>query len=139
MIDDDFESVFRKMMEQFRDAFGSLPEGSGTYRTFSGSFTNEPLDQNVEQRNDDPQVEKIDLGDSVLFLIQGYFDSEPEVKVEGEKITVTLGQGNPNIAIKPGFPVDLEKSNASYRNGVIEINAVKAESHQESDGYLKIE
>ncbi|MGY5864786.1 MAG: hypothetical protein RTV41_09290 [Candidatus Thorarchaeota archaeon] len=139
MIDDDFESVFRKMMEQFREAFGSLPEGSGTFRSWSGSFVNEPFEQNIEQHEDEQQVEKIDLGDSVLFLIQGHFDSEPEVKVEGDQITVKLGIGIPFIGLEPGFPVDLEKSNASYRNGVIEINVVKAESHQESDGYLKIE
>ena len=139
MIDDDFESVFRRMMEQFREAFGSLPESSGTFRTWSGSFVNEPLDQNVEQSNDEPHVEKIDLGDSILFIIQGYFESEPEVNVEGEKITVKLGIGIPHVGLEPGFPIDLEKSNASYRNGVIEINVVKADSHQESDGYLKIE
>jgi hypothetical protein len=36
-----------------------------------------------------------------------------------------------------GFPVDLEKSRVSYRNGVMEITAIKAES--ESEGYLMIE
>jgi HSP20 family molecular chaperone IbpA len=50
-----------------------------------------------------------------------------------------FGVGMPNITLEPGFPIDLEKSNASYRNGVIEITAVKAENHHESDGYLKVE
>ena len=81
MIDDDFESVFRKMIEQVREAFESMPEGSGSYRSWSGSFVNEPLEKNIERKNE-PFVEKIDLGDSVLFIIEGQFDTanEPEVK-----------------------------------------------------------
>ncbi len=123
------------------EAFGVFPEGNGTIRLYTGSFVNEPLETEIEPKSDESFVEEIDLGDSVLFLIQGHIDNtvEPIVKVDVQKITVTLGLDKPNITLEPGFPVDLEKSNASYRNGVVEIHAVKAEKHHESDGYLKIE
>jgi hypothetical protein len=141
MIDDDFESVFRKVLERFSEAFESLPEGSGVIRSWSGSFVNEPLEQNIEQHSDEPQIEKIDLGDSVLFLIQGHFDStyEPEVKVEGEKITVKSGPEMQDIHLNLEFMVDREKSTVSYRNGVIEITVVKTESLDATEGYLRIE
>ena len=140
MIDDDFESVVRRMLEQFMETFGTFPEGDVTIRSWTGSFSSEPHEPEIEPKNDEPIVEKIDLGDSVIFLIQGHFDTsaEPVVKVDGENITVKFGLGTQDINIQPGFPIDLEKSNISYRNGVLEIVAIRAENHDESDGYLKI-
>ncbi len=141
MIEDDFESVLRKMLEQFMEAFDTFSEGNGTIKSWTGSFVNEPLESTIEPMNNEPNVEKIDLGDSILFLIQGHFDSavEPRVKVEGQNIIVTFGSETKDIQVESGFPIDLEKSNVSYRNGVIEITAVKAENYNESEGYLKIE
>ncbi len=140
MIDDDFESVVRRMLEQFMETFDAFPEGNVTIRSWTGSFGNEPLEPEIEPKSDEPIVEKIDLGDSVIFLIQGHFDPsvEPKVKVDGENITVKLGHETQDINLEPGFPIDLEKSNISYRNGVLEIVAIRAENHDESDGYLKI-
>ncbi|MFW9768507.1 MAG: hypothetical protein ACFFEM_06770 [Candidatus Thorarchaeota archaeon] len=141
MIDDDFESVFRKMMEQFREAFGQLPEGNGTFRSWSGSFVNDPLEQNIEQHNDEAHVEEIDLGNSVMFLVQGQFSSDfvPKVKVNGEEIIVKIGSNKQDIHLHPGFNVDQEMSTVSYRNGVIEITAVRSEEQETSEGYLRIE
>ena len=142
MIDDDFETVFRKMMEQFMEAFGGMPEGSMTFRSWNGSIVNEPLDEKVEPTSDEPLVEKIDLGDSVLILIEGQNNFEkPSVKVAGSTIVVQSGSESTEINIEVGFPIDLEKSNVSHRNGVIEISAVKNDSEDtgENDGFLKIE
>ena len=58
--------------------------------------------------------------------------------MDGESITVKLGHEMHDINLEIGFPIDLEKSNISYRNGVLEIVAFRAENHDESDGYLKI-
>ncbi|MFW9793290.1 MAG: hypothetical protein ACFFEE_03220 [Candidatus Thorarchaeota archaeon] len=140
MIDDDFESVFRRMIEQIMEAFGTFPEGS-SIRPFLGSFVNEPLESQIELENDEPVIEKIDLGDSVLFLIQGHFDVEnkPRIKVDGQKIIVTIGPEFQEIYLELGFFVDLEKSKVTYRNGVIEITVIKNESEKKSDGYMKIE
>ena len=142
MIDDDFETVFRKMVEQFMEAFGATPGGSMTFRSWNGSMFNEPLDEQVESNSSEPTVEKIDLGDSVLVLIEGPIDSDnPSVKVSGSTIVVQLGPDKKDISIDVGFQIDLEKSNVSHRNGVIEISAVKTQSEDTSgnDGFLKIE
>lgn len=142
MIDDDFESVFRRMIEQFMEAFGGIPEGNMTIRSWNGSMVNEPLDSQVEPKVNEPQVEKIDLGDSTLILIEGPNDSlNPSVKVTGSSIVVQLGPESKEIKIDVGFQIDLEKSNVSHRNGVIEISVAKIESEGSSgnDGFLKIE
>ncbi len=142
MIDDDFETVFRKMIEQFMEAFGGMSEGSMTFRSWNGSMVNEPLDSQVEPKMNEPIVEMIDLGESVLILIEDPNDSEnPSVKVTGSTIVVQYGPDRKDINVDVGFQIDLEKSNVSHRNGVIEISAVKTESEDTSgnDGFLKIE
>ena len=142
MIDDDFESVFRRMIEQFMEAFGGIPEGNMTLRSWNGSIVNEPLDRKVEHKSDEPLVEKIDLGDSVLILIEGQNTFEnPSVKVSGSTIVVQVGPESKEIPVELGFPIDLEKSNVSHRNGVIEISVVKRDSEDttRNDGFLKIE
>ena len=142
MIDDDFESVFRKMIEQFMEAFGGMPEGSMTFRSWNGSMVNEPLDNQVEPKMNEPIVEMIDLGESVLILIEDLEDSQnPSVKVTGSTIVVQTSPERKEISVDVGFQIDLEKSNVSHRNGVIEISAIKTESEDISgnDGFLKIE
>ncbi|MBY8997086.1 MAG: hypothetical protein KGD60_05095 [Candidatus Thorarchaeota archaeon] len=142
MIDDDFESVFRKMIEQLMESFGGLPEGNITIRSWNGSIVNEPLDRKIEPKSDEPLVEKIDLGESVLILIEGQNDVEnPSVEVSGSTIVVQLGPAKKEINIEVGFQIDLEKSNVSHRNGVIEITATKNDNEGtgSNDGFLEIE
>ena len=142
MIDDDFESVFRKMIEHFMGSFGGIPEGNMTLRSWNGSSVNEPLDEQVESMSDEPLVEKIDLGESVLILIDGQNDTEnPSVEVSGSTIVVQLGPARKEINIEVGFQIDLEKSNVSHRNGVIEITVAKNDSEDtaSNDGFLEIE
>lgn len=142
MIDDDFESVFRKMLEQFMEAFGGMPEGSMRIRSWNGSMVNEPLDTQIEPMDDEPLIEKIDLGDSVLILVEWQNDSETlTVKVSGSIVTIQLGPERKEISVDVEFYVDQEKSNVSHRNGVLEISIVKAdvEDTSGSSGFLKIE
>ena len=142
MIDDDFESVFRKMIEQFMEAFGGMPEGEFSFRTWNGPIVNEPLDRGIEPMVEEPLVEKIDLGDSVLVLIDGYTEAEPPtVRVSGSSVIVQLGPEQKEVSVDVGFTVDLEKSLVSHRNSVIEISVIKAENEDssENDGFLKIE
>ncbi|MFX1561573.1 MAG: hypothetical protein ACFFBL_13370 [Promethearchaeota archaeon] len=142
MIDDDFESVFRKMIEQFMEAFGGLPEGSMTFRSWNGSIVNEPLETQVEPQSNEPSVEKIDLGDSAIILVEWLNDHEtPTVKVSGSMVTIQLGPEKEEINVDVGFHVDRERSNVSHRNGVLEISVVKTdvEDTSDNDGFLKIE
>jgi hypothetical protein len=142
MIDDDFESVFRKMIEQFMEAFGGMPEGNFNIRTWNGSIVNGPLDTQVEPKSDEPLVEKIDLGDSALVIIEWQEDIEvPTVKVSGSTINVQHRPDRNEISIDVGFNIDLEKSNVSHRNGITEISVVKTigDDVGSEDGILKIE
>ena len=75
-------------------------------------------------------------------MIEGQNDHENlSVKVSGPSIVVQIGPERTEINVEVGFPIDLEKSNVSHRNGVIEISAVKTESEDTggNDGFLKIE
>jgi len=142
MIDDDFESVFRKMIEQFMEAFGGMPEGNMTIRSWNGSIVNEPIETQIETESDQPLVEKIDLGDSVLILIEWQNNYEtPTVRVSGSTVIIQLGPESEEINIDVGFHVDQDKSNVSHRNGVLEISVAKTdgEDTDSNDGFLKIE
>ena len=142
MIDDDFESVFRKIIEQFMEAFGGIPEGSMEIKSWNGSMVNEPLDSQIEPKNDEPIVEKIDLGDSVLILIEWQNEHEtPTVRVSGSIVTIQLSPERKEINVDVGFLIDQEKSNVSHRNGVLEISLAKTEGENTgaNDGFLKIE
>jgi hypothetical protein len=59
--------------------------------------------------------------------------------VDGENITVKLDNETQSMNLEPGFLIDLEKSNISNRNGVIEIVVFRAENQEESRGYLKLD
>ena len=141
MIDDDFESVFRRMMEQFMEAFGNMPEDGLFIKSWNGSIVNEPMNSQIKVNNE-PQVEKIDLGDSVLILIESRDSMEtPTVRVSGSEIFVQLTPEKEEISIDAGFLIDVEKSKLSYRNGIVEISAVKVEDKRigSNEGFLRIE
>ncbi|MHA3962811.1 MAG: hypothetical protein AM325_004650 [Candidatus Thorarchaeota archaeon SMTZ1-45] len=140
MIDDDFESVFKRMIEELMGTFG-MPMDNIRLRSWNDSFVDEPPEVQIDSMSDEPLVEKIDLGDGVLIVIDGLNDLEdPKVKVAESTIFVQPGLGKKEVTIEVGFPIDLEKSTASHRNGVIEITAVKANSNIKniSDGFLRI-
>ncbi|MFW9964187.1 MAG: hypothetical protein ACFFCX_11520 [Candidatus Sifarchaeia archaeon] len=141
MIDDDFESVFKRMIEEFMGTFG-MPEGSIRIRSWNDSFVDETPEAQINLKSEEPLVEKIDLEDGVLVVIDGLNNLEdPKVKVTESTIFVQPGLDRRELMIEVGFPIDLEKSTASHRNGIMEITAVKANSNIErsSDGFLKIE
>jgi hypothetical protein len=142
MIDDDFESVFKRMIKDLLETFGEVPDGSVSIRSWNGSIVSDPLEQQIEPNNDDPIIETIDLGESSLILIELQNETEtPSVRVTGSNIIVQPGPERKEITVDVGFQIDLEKSNVSHRNGVIEISVAKAinEGNGSNDGFLKIE
>ncbi len=142
MIDDDFESVFRKMIEQFMDAFGSMSEGSVRIKSWNGSNVNDLYETQIDPQNDEPVVEKIDFDDSTLILVEERNETEvPQIKISGSRITLRYDQKGHEFDVEVGFHIDLEKSKATQRNGVLEITAVKSNDDGVSanDGYLRIE
>jgi HSP20 family molecular chaperone IbpA len=142
MIDDDFESVFRRMIDQFMESFGAMPKGSIRVRSWNDSFVDETPKTQIDPMSDEPLVEKIDLEDGDLIVIDRLNDVEDfKVKVAESKIFVQHSPDRKEITIEVGFPIDLEKSTASYRNGVLEITAIKANTNVKniSDGFLRID
>ena len=141
MIDDDFNDMVRRMLEQFFG--GSINSGPGGRAEFGFStegFRRNELGFNAEQKAANPSVEKIDLGDRFLVIIEGYAESaSPEVKVRGREIVV----GPDDIKIELPYAIDLEKSSISFRNGIIEMVMIKSDHHENSsdmnEGILKTE
>ena len=141
MIDDDFESMFRRMIEDFMETFGGIPGGSVKIRSWNGSIVNEPLETLIGPSMDEPRVEKIDLGDSMLILIEDQTVIETQqVKVSGSTISLQFSPEQKKLDIDVGFRINPDKSNATHRNGVLEITAVKAsdESPSRKDGLIEI-
>lgn len=141
MIDDDVESEFKRMLEQFMKAFG-IPEGSMKIKSWNGSNVYEYPETEIQPVSEEPIVEKIDLGESTLILIDGLHDTDaPTIKVSGSKIIVQISPDKKEIDIEVGFQIDLAKSNVTNRNGVLEISVIKAEKikSKNNSGFLKIE
>jgi HSP20 family molecular chaperone IbpA len=142
MIDDDFESVIRRMFESIIGSLNTFPEGSTSFSYFTDSTVNEP-DSGFELSDEkEPATERIDLEDQVLFIVNiGFTDSAYSVRVDGKTLIITYGQESKETRIVLDFDVDIEKSKVSSRNGVLEISLLKARKTDSGlrNGYLKIE
>ncbi|MDH4213696.1 MAG: hypothetical protein OEV85_07215 [Candidatus Thorarchaeota archaeon] len=139
MIDDDFESVFRRVFESLLGSLGTLPEGSTSYSYFTGSMMDE--DDNEFNQEKEPDFERIDLEDEVLFLVKtGYEDTSHSVKIDARTMTITFDGTRKSIKIDLDFDVDIEKSSVSSRNGVMEISLKMASKGNSGakEGYLRI-
>ena len=127
MTDDDFESVFRKMIEHFMGSMGLSPEGEISVRT----WTNMPPDR-MSRVDDTPvddgmQAEEIDLGESYIILIDSKGSPNPPViSIEGHTIRVAFEELEQTFTT--GFDIDIETSTASYRNGILELILQKNKS-----------
>jgi HSP20 family molecular chaperone IbpA len=142
MIDDDFESVVRRMFESIMGSLGAFPEGSESFSYFSGSTVNEPRNELDLSGKRELEIEQIDLEDQMLILVDiGYTDGEYSVRVDNKDLIITYGLENKETHVSLNFNVELEKSKASSRNGVMEITLMKAKKAGSGlrSGYLKIE
>jgi HSP20 family molecular chaperone IbpA len=142
MIDDDFESVVRRMFESIFGSIGTFQEGSGFFNYFSDSAVKESdrLSELTDEKELD--MERIDLEDQVLFLVTMDFDdSESSARVAENTLIVAYGPENKEIRADLDFDVDIEKSHVSKRNGVVEISLKKAKKDGSGlkNGYLKID
>ncbi|NHI88418.1 MAG: hypothetical protein EAX87_02775, partial [Candidatus Thorarchaeota archaeon] len=118
MIDDDFESVFRKMIEHFMETFGEMPEGNMNVRVWNGSIVNEPIDAQIEHNDDTPLVEKIDLEEGALILIEWRDDIDsPSVRISGSMVFAQGAPEKKEIRVDVGFLIDIDRSKVSHRNG----------------------
>ncbi len=142
MIDDEFESVFRKLFESLMNSMGPIPEGTATVQYWTNSkFGGQGMANNIAEVNKEIQAEVIDLDDRVLFLVEvGYEDELIDVKVEGRTLRVfDQVEGNETV-FDLDFDVDIENSRASCRNGILEIELKKTDNtDSKNEGYLEVE
>jgi HSP20 family molecular chaperone IbpA len=141
MIDDEFETVFRKLFESLMNSMGQMTDGETTVRYWTNSGLNGIGMTSIPETENEIQAEVIDLEDRVLFLIEvGSEDDIIDVKVEGRTLSVfNQVDGNETI-FDIDFDVDIEKSRTSCRNGILEIELRKAnDTDGPREGYLKID
>jgi len=143
MIDDEFESVFRKLFESLMNSMGQMPGGETTIRYWTNSGLGTPGMSSIPENDvvNQPQAEIIDLDDKVLYLIEvGSEDELIDVKVENRTLKVFNQIEGNEIEFDLDFDVDIEQSLSSCRNGILEIELKKAENIEHpNEGYLKIE
>ncbi|MFW9800272.1 MAG: hypothetical protein ACFFD9_07545 [Candidatus Thorarchaeota archaeon] len=137
MIDDDeFQKIFRRMIEQFFGTFGMPNGGNGT-----GGFWDDSTEGTegieIDLNKQGPHVERFDLDDRVILVIDACsLDQEPTVRVSGNRATVTFGSDGTGMEYETEFKIDPEKSVVSCRNGVAEVKLEKAE---EGDSFDEVE
>ena len=139
MIDDDeFQKIFRRMIEQFFGTFGMQPGGSGfekMWDTPSNELDEIPLDMPQEG----PRVERIDLeGTVILVMNECMMPEELQVSVRGKVATLSYSPRNLTQQFETPFIIDAECSIVSCRNGVAEIRLEMDEENRASDNIERI-
>ena len=74
-----------------------------------------------------PNVEQIDMGESVLVIIEDRtLRHKPEVSILGTELIVGDGSGRKAVRVSLDSAINAEESIASFRNGILEITLVKS-------------
>ena len=141
MIDDEFETVFRRLFESLMNSMGQMTDGETAVRYWTSSGLGGPGMTDIPKTENKIQAEVIDLEDRVLFLVEiGPEDEIIDVKVEGRSLCVFNQVDGDETIFDLDFDVDIEDSRTSYRNGMLEIELKKAEDQDgPREGYLKID
>ncbi|MFX1265722.1 MAG: hypothetical protein ACFFH0_10115 [Promethearchaeota archaeon] len=126
MIDDDeFQKIFRKMMEQFFGTFG-VPNGSNGTRGFWEEQAEDLHESEIDLTDQGSHIERIELDDVVILVIGGCSsDDDIAVRVLGSNASLTIGSSTTEH--ETPFQIDPEKSVVSCRNGIAEVKLVKAD------------
>lgn len=133
MIDDDFETMVRRMLEHFFDDMSSGFEGDPMMQFGTGRNQGDVEMDVPEAALEGPSVERIDLDDRVVFIIDGLsLDSKPIVRVAKREVTVSTTDNAEITRLEIPFDADVKESTASFRNGVLEIQLVRAKSRETS-------
>jgi len=143
LIDDDFESVFRRMLESLRGSLGAFPEGTTSFNYVTGSILDDTDNEGRILSDTEPDIERIDLEDEVLFIVNiGCNDAnEYSVKVEAKTLKIIHEIDGKERRVDLDFDVDINHSHASLRNGVVEISLKIAEKGKSGnrEGYSTID
>jgi HSP20 family molecular chaperone IbpA len=141
MKDDEFEAVFRKLFESLMNSMGPMTDGETTVRYWTSSGLTGPGITNIPEPENEMKAEVIDLEDKVLFLVEvGPEDELIDVKVNGRTLKVFNQVDGHETIFDLDFDVDIDNSRTSIRNGILEIELMKAvNTDGPREGYLKIE
>ena len=139
MIDDDeFQKIFRRMIEQFFGTFGMQPGGSGVDKIWD-TPSDEMDSFQMDTSDDSPRVERIDLEDLVILVLdECMMKEELQVSVRGRVATLSYSPMNLFQQYETPFNIDANRSRVSCRNGVAEIRLEKESSNAESDNIERI-
>jgi len=134
MIDDDeFQKIFRRMIEEFFGTYGMQPGGSGIDKMWDS-----PSEELNEIPLDTPQegarLERIDIGETVILVMDNCAIEESlQVTVKGRVAIISYAPDNIVQTLEAPFAIDPNRSFVSCRNGVAEIRLEKDESNKEPD------
>ncbi len=137
-IDDEFDKIVRQMFEHF---FGTtMPIGTEGRAVFEIGVSSTPAQtsrsREVEQTR--PNVERIDLEDRTIILIEGIDEEHrPTVRVDRGRVIVEMEDNR--ITFDIDFRVDPRKSYATLRNGIVEIDVVRSTDDNVSTDEVVIE
>ena len=126
----------------FKDAFGPESDIAGMMQFgFQPSKVKEESDVNLTKGRD-IIVEQIDIGDSLLVIMEGYSSIEG-ITVEVIEKTIVVDNGLDKEFVEIPILVDVEKSGYSFRNGILEIRLQKINDDNKtvakSAGILQVE
>ncbi len=138
MIEDEFDRMFREIIERFfGNSFGLGGNGAFQIRVHATSAPNIETNQVRPRVKEESKasVEKIELGDKMLVVIDGFaYQKEPSILVRGKKMRVlSEEEEGKEITVELPFEVDIERSTGSFRNGTIEVELFKAENSKSND------
>ena len=143
MIDDEFETVFRRLFESLMNSMGQMPGGETTIRYWTNSGLGSPGMSSIPETEvvNELQAEIIDLDDKVLYLVEvGIEDELVDVKVEDRLLRIFNQVDGKVTEFDLDFDVDIDQSLSSCRNGILEIELKKAENIEHpNEGYLRNE
>ncbi len=133
MIDDDFQNIFRKMIEQF---FGSsaMPNGNEGFEL----RVNQMQQKDQAPRVDESGIEKIEFDDSILLLVDRVEDIvAPIVRVKGMNVAIEIWRGK-SITLVDDIPfnADPENSFVSLKNGVLEVTLKRGAMPSTEEWYV---
>ena len=90
------------------------------------------------ESNSTPQIEKIDLGDTLLVMIDNLpDDASPTGRIVGRELRVILDDYSNEIPINLPFAIDGDKSSLYFQNGIVEITLVKSNDAEKSSDTIE--
>jgi hypothetical protein len=113
------------MMENFfGKSFFFENEGNGQIRF---GF---PGEMRPEQVTAGPNIEQIDMGKTILVIIEDRSVTSPSVSVLDSVLIIRDEEGIEIARVKIDVAVSADESEASFRNGILEINLVKSDDQK---------